>query len=217
MWRSNLRSKFMAVTDILNIEGAKVGELEIKDEIFNCEVKQHLIHDVVKMQLANRRRGTAKTKGRSEVSGGGRKPYKQKGTGQARRGSSRSPVMVGGGTIFGPQPRDYSYSVPKKVRRSALRSALTVRHTGAAMKVLDKLELGDISTKKFFGIVTTLGLTKPLFIIDKKDETVERSARNIPYVKVLRVEGLNVYDIIRHEQLIMTVDALKKVEEVLAS
>ena len=121
----------MAVTDILNIEGAKVGELEIRDEIFNCDVKQHLIHDVVKMQLANRRRGTAKTKGRSEVSGGGRKPYKQKGTGQARRGSSRSPVIVGGGTIFGPQPRDYSYSVPKKVRRSALKSALTVRHTGA--------------------------------------------------------------------------------------
>ncbi|HOC46013.1 MAG: 50S ribosomal protein L4 [Syntrophorhabdaceae bacterium] len=207
----------MAVTDILNIEGAKVGELEIRDEIFNCDVKQHLIHDVVKMQLANRRRGTAKTKGRSEVSGGGRKPYKQKGTGQARRGSSRSPVIVGGGTIFGPQPRDYSYSVPKKVRRSALKSALTVRHTGANMKILDKLELADISTKKFFGIVTTLGLTKPLFIIGKKDETVEKSARNIPHVKVLRVEGLNVYDIIRHEQLIMTVDAVKKVEEVLAS
>jgi len=207
----------MAVTDILNIEGTKVGELEIKDEVFNCEVKQHLIHDVVKMQLANRRRGTAKTKGRSEVSGGGRKPYKQKGTGQARRGSSRSPVMVGGGTIFGPQPRDYSYSVPKKVRRSALKSALTVRHSAANMKVLDKLELADISTKTFFRIVTRLGLTKPLFIIDKKDETIERSARNIPYVKVLRVEGINVYDIIRHDQLIMTVDALKKVEEVLAS
>jgi large subunit ribosomal protein L4 len=207
----------MAVTDILNIEGTKVGELEIKDEIFNCDVKQHLIHDVVKMQLASRRRGTAKTKGRSEVSGGGRKRYKQKGTGQARRGSSRSPVMVGGGTTFGPQPRDYSYSVPKKVRRSALRSALTVRHTGASLKVLDKLEFTDISTKKFFGIVTTLGLTKSLFIIDKKDETVEKSARNIPYVKVLRVEGLNVYDIIRYDQLIMTVDAVKKVEEVLAS
>ncbi len=207
----------MAVTDVLNIQGAKVGEVEIKDEIFNCEVKQHLIHDVVKMQLANRRRGTAKTKGRSEVSGGGRKPYKQKGTGQARRGSSRSPVMVGGGTTFGPQPRDYSYSVPKKVRRGALKSALTVRHTDSKMKVLDKLELADISTKTFFGIVKTLSLTKPLFVIDKKDETVEKSARNIPYVKVLRVEGLNVYDIIRHEQLIMTLDALKKVEEVLAS
>jgi large subunit ribosomal protein L4 len=207
----------MAVTDILNIEGAKVGEIELKDEIFNCEVKEHLIHDVVKMQLARRRRGTAKTKGRTEVSGGGRKPYKQKGTGQARRGSSRSPVMVGGGTIFGPQPRDYSYSLPRKVRRSALRSALTVRNTGSNMKVLDKLELANISTKSFFGIVKTLSLTKPLFIIDKKDETVEKSARNIPYVKVLRVDGLNVYDIIRYEQLIMTVDAVKKVEEVLAS
>jgi len=207
----------MAVTDVVNIQGAKVGEVEIKDEIFNCEVKQHLIHDVVKMQLANRRRGTAKTKGRSEVSGGGRKPYKQKGTGQARRGSSRSPVMVGGGVTFGPQPRDYSYSVPKKVRRSALRSALTVRYGASNLKVLDKLELQDISTKSFFGIVKTLSLTKPLFIIDKKDETVEKSARNIPYVKVLRVEGINVYDIIRHDQLIMTLDALKKVEEVLAS
>jgi len=207
----------MAVTDILNIEGVKVGELEIKDEIFNCEVKQHLIHEVVKMQLANRRRGTAKTKGRSEVSGGGHKPYKQKGTGQARRGSSRSPVMVGGGTIFGPQPRDYSYSIPKKVRRSALKSALTVRNTASKIKVLDKLELADISTKKFFGIVITLGLTKPLFIVDKKDGMVEKSARNIPYIKFLRVEGLNVYDIIRYEQLVMTVDAVKKVEEVLAS
>jgi len=207
----------MAVTDVLNIQGAKVGEVEINEEIFNCEVKQHLIHDVVKMQLANRRRGTAKTKTRTEVSGGGRKPYKQKGTGQARRGSSRSPVMVGGGTIFGPQPRDYSYSVPKKGRRGALRSALTVRYAASNMKVLDKLELTDISTKSFFGIVKTLSLTNPLFIIDQKDETVEKSARNIPYVKVLRVEGLNVYDIIRHDQLIMTLDALKKVQEVLAS
>ena len=125
--------------------------------------------------------------------------------------------MVGGGTTFGPQQRDYSYSVPKKVRRSALRSALTVRNTASNMKVLDKLELSDISTKTFFGIVKTLSLTKPLFIIDQKDETVEKSARNIPYVKVLRVEGLNVYDIIRHDQLIMTLEALKKVEEVLAS
>lgn len=206
----------MAVIDILNIEGSKVGEVELDEGIFNCEVKQHLIHDVVKMQLANRRRGTAKTKIRSEVSGGGRKPYKQKGTGQARRGSSRSPVMVGGGTIFGPQPRDYSYTVPKKVRRSALRSALTARYIASSMKVLDKLELADISTKTFFGIVNALSLTKPLFIIDKKDETVEKSARNIPYVKVLRAEGLNVYDIIRHDQLVMTLEALKKVEEVLA-
>jgi large subunit ribosomal protein L4 len=207
----------MAVTELLDIKGAKVGEVEIKDEVFNCEVKPHLIHDVVKMQLASRRRGTVQTKTRKDVSGGGKKPYKQKGTGNARRGTSRSPLMVGGGIVFGPQPRDYSYSLTKKMRRGALRSALTVRYTGSVMKVLDKLELSDISTKTFNGIVKTLSLTKPLFVIGMKDETIEKSARNIPHLKVLRVEGLNVYDIIKHEQLVMTLDALRKIEEVLAS
>ncbi len=207
----------MAVTELLDIKGAKVGEVEIKDEIFNCEVKPHLIHDVVKMQLASRRGGTVQTKTRKDVSGGGKKPYKQKGTGNARRGTSRSPLMVGGGIVFGPQPRDYSYSLTKKMRRGALRSALTVRYTGSVMKVLDKLVLSDISTKTFNGIVKTLSLTKPLFVIGAKDETIEKSARNIPHLKVLRVEGLNVYDIIKHEQLVMTLDALRKIEEVLAS
>jgi large subunit ribosomal protein L4 len=207
----------MAVTELLDIKGAKVGEVEIKDEVFNCEVKPHLIHDVVKMQLASRRRGTVQTKTRKDVSGGGKKPYKQKGTGSARRGTSRSPLMVGGGIIFGPQPRDYSYTLTKKMRRGALKSALTVRYTGSVMKVLDKLELSDISTKTFNGIVKTLSLTKPLFVIGAKDETIEKSARNIPHLKVLRVEGLNVYDIIKHEQLVMTLDALRKIEEVLAS
>jgi large subunit ribosomal protein L4 len=206
----------MAVTELLDIKGAKVGEVEIKDEVFNCEVKPHLIHDVVKMQLASRRRGTVQTKTRKDVSGGGKKPYKQKGTGNARRGTSRSPLMVGGGVVFGPQPRDYSYSLTKKMKRGALRSALTVRYTGSVMKVLDKLELSDISTKTFNGIVKTLSLTKPLFVIGMKDETIEKSARNIPHMKVLRVEGLNVYDIIKYEQLVMTLDALRKIEEVLA-
>jgi len=180
-------------------------------------VKTYLMHDVVTMQLANRRRGTASTKTRKEVSGGGKKPFRQKGTGRARQGSSRSPLQPGGGTVFGPHPRDYSYSVPKKVRRSALRSALTVRFTGLAMKVLDKLELEAISTKNFNGIVRTFSLTKPLFVIDKKNEVLEKSARNIPFVKVLRVEGLNVYDIIKHEQLVLTLDALRRIEEVLVS
>jgi large subunit ribosomal protein L4 len=206
----------MAVTELLDIQGAKIGEVEIKDEIFNCEVKSHLIHDVVKMQLAKRRRGTVQTKTRKDVSGGGRKPYKQKGTGSARRGSSRSPLMVGGGIVFGPQPRDYGYTLPKKVRRGALKSALTVRYTGSNMKVLDKLELSDISTKIFNGIVKTLSLTKPLFVIGTKDEAVEKSARNIPHLKVLRVDGLNVYDIIKHDELVMTLDALRKIEGVLA-
>ena len=204
----------MALTDVFDIKGDKVGEVELRDEIFTCDVKPYLMHEVVTMQLANRRRGTAATKTRKEVSGGGRKPFRQKGTGRARQGSSRSPLQRGGGTIFGPHPRDYSYSVPKKVRRSALRSALSVRYTGSAMKVLDKLDLEAISTKNFNGIVKTFSLTKPLFIIDKKNEVVEKSARNIPFVKVLRVEGLNVYDIIRHEQLVLTLDALKRIEEV---
>jgi len=207
----------MALTDVFDIKGEKVGEVEIKDEVFNCDVKPYLMHDVVTMQLANRRRGTAATKTRKEVSGGGKKPFRQKGTGRARQGSSRSPLQPGGGTVFGPHPRDYSYSVPKKVRRSALRSALSVRYTGSAMKVLDKLDLEAISTKNFNGIVKTFSLTKPLFVIDKKNEVVEKSARNIPFVKVLRVEGLNVYDIIRHEQIILTLDALKRIEEVLVS
>jgi len=207
----------MALADVFDIKGEKVGEVELKDEVFNCEVKTYLMHDVVTMQLANRRRGTASTKTRKEVSGGGKKPFRQKGTGRARQGTSRSPLQPGGGTVFGPHPRDYSYSVPKKVRRGALRSALSVRYTGSAMKVLDKLELEAISTKNFNGIVKTFSLTKPLFVIDKKNEVLEKSARNIPFVKVLRVEGLNVYDIIRHEQLILTLDALKRIEEVLVS
>jgi large subunit ribosomal protein L4 len=207
----------MAMTDLIDIKGEKVGEVEIKDEVFNCEVKPYLIHDVVKMQLANRRSGTASTKTRKEVSGGGKKPFRQKGTGRARQGGSRSPLMVGGGTVFGPHPRDYRYLVPKKVRRSALRSALTVRYTASDMKVLDKLELAGISTKTFNGILKSLSLTKPLFVIDKRDEAVEKSARNIPYVKVLKVDGLNVYDVIRHEQLIVTLDALRRIEEVLVS
>jgi large subunit ribosomal protein L4 len=207
----------MAIADLIDMKGDKVGEVEISDAVFNCEIKPYLIHDVVRMQLANRRSGTASTKTRKEVSGGGKKPFRQKGTGRARQGTSRSPVQVGGGVAFGPHPRDYSYLLPKKVRRSALRSALTSRYTAANLKVLDKLELPEISTKNFNGIVKSLSLTKPLFIIERKDELVEKSARNIPYVKVLKVEGLNVYDVIRHDQLIVTLDALRRIEEVLVS
>jgi large subunit ribosomal protein L4 len=205
----------MALTEVFDIKGEKVGEIEINDEVFNCEVKVHLMHDVVRMQLAKRRSGTASTKTRRDVNGSGKKPYKQKGTGRARQGSMKSPLQVGGGSVFGPHPRDYGYSLPKKVRRSALRSALTVRYTGSSMKVLDKLEIEQISTKTFSTVLKTLSLTKPLVVIGQKDENIEKSARNIHFAKVLRVEGLNVYDIIKYEQLVFTVDALRKVEEVL--
>jgi len=207
----------MAKADVLNIEGQKVGEVELNDAIWATDVKPYLIHDVVVMQLNNRRRGTAKAKTRGEVRGGGRKPWRQKGTGRARAGSTTSPVWVGGGTVFGPKPKEYHMSLPKKVRKAALRSALTVRNQGAQLKVLDKLDLGSISTKNFAGIMKTLNLSKPLVVVQGKDEILEKSARNIPHTKVLRTEGLNVYDVMRHDQLMVTVDALKKIEEALSS
>ncbi|MCS7281355.1 MAG: 50S ribosomal protein L4 [Desulfobacterota bacterium] len=206
----------MALCDLYNIKGEKIGEIEIKDEVFNVEIKPYLIHEVVRMQLASKRRGTASTKTRGEVSGSGRKLYRQKGTGRSRQGSITSPLHVGGGKVFGPHPRSYAYKIPKKARRYALKSALSATFKEANMKVIDKIELEKISTKSFYNIIKTFNLTKPLFVIDKKDEKIEKSARNIPYVKVLRVEGLNVYDVIRHEQLIFTLDALRKTEEVLA-
>lgn len=206
----------MSKADVVNIQGEKVGEVELNDAVWNTDVKPYLIHDVVVMQLNNRRRGTASTKTRGEVRGGGRKPWKQKGTGRARSGSTTSPVWVGGGTVFGPKPKEYHMSVPKKVRKAALRSALTVRNEGAALKVLDKLDLGKISTKSFAGIMKVLSLTKPLVVVPAKDEVLEKSARNIPFTKVLRAEGLNVYDVMRHDQLMVTVDALKKIEEALS-
>jgi len=207
----------MAKADVVNIQGEKVGEVELNDAIWATDVKPYLIHDVVVMQLNNRRRGTAKTKTRGEVRGGGKKPWRQKGTGRARAGSTTSPVWVGGGTVFGPRPKEYHMSLPKKVRRAALRSALTVRNQGAHLLVLDKLELPSISTKSFAGIMKTLNLSKPLVVVQGKDEVLEKSARNIPYTKMLRTEGLNVYDVMRHEQLMVTVDALKKIEEALSS
>jgi len=205
----------MAKADVLDIHGAKVGEVEIKDEVWNVEVKPYLIHDVVVMQLANRRRGTSSTKTRSDVSGGSKKPYRQKGTGRARAGSSTSPLWPGGGVVFGPHPREYRMSLPKKVKKSALRSALSQRYQEANVKFLDKIALDGISTKGFNGIVKGLSLTKPLFVVSEKDETLEKSARNIPYVKILRAEGLIVYDIIRHDQFVVTLDAVKRIEEAL--
>ena len=206
----------MAVANVLDMNGEKVGEIEIKDEVFDTEVKPHLIHDVIKMQLANRRSGTAATKTRSFVSGGGRKPFRQKGTGRARQGSSRAPGHVGGGKVFGPHPRSYYYLLPKKVRRSALRSALSVRYGEASLTVLDKLELDTISTKRFNGIAKALKMEKPLFVIHKENLVIERSARNIPNMKVLRAEGINVYDVMKYNELVLTVDALRRIEEVLS-
>jgi len=206
----------MAVAELVNMEGEKVREIEISDEIFCVEVKAHLIHEVVRWQLAKKRRGTACTKTRAEVSGGGRKPWRQKGTGRARQGSIRSPLWVGGGVVFGPKSRDYTYRLPKKVRRQALRSALSLKYGESRLKVLENIEFMRISTKAFHEFMKRLNLQKPLFVVEKKDEILEKSARNIPYTKVLRVEGINVYDVMRYDEIVFTLPALRNLEGTLS-
>ncbi|HPM78638.1 MAG TPA: 50S ribosomal protein L4 [bacterium] len=202
--------------DVLNMENQKVEQINLPDSVFSTDVKEHLFWEVVRSQMAARRRGTAKTKERSEVAFSGRKLYRQKGTGRARAGDRRSPVRVGGGTIFGPQPRDYSYRVPKKVRRAAVISALSMKLAEGKLLVVDELSLPEIKTKRFADLMTRLGVQSGLFIIESKDEVVEKSARNIPKAKVLRVDGLNVYDLLRYEYLVLTKGAVAKIEGALA-
>ena len=176
-------------------------------------LKQHLLHEVVTMQLTNRRAGTAATKGRSDVRGGGQKPYRQKGTGRARAGSRRSPLWRGGGVVFGPKPRSYSYKVPKKVRRQALKMALTNKLQDKALIVIDRLELEATKTKQLVEVLTALKTEEALIVTDRKIESVELSSRNLPYVKVLRSEGLNVYDILRFKNLILLEPSLNQIQE----
>ncbi len=206
----------MTTLEVLNQSGQKVSEITLSEKAFPGEVKPHLIHEVVKMQLANRRSGTAATKNRSAVRGGGRKPWRQKGTGRARVGTIRSPLWRGGGVVFGPVPRDYSYKVPKKVRRGALRSAILLKAQDGKLRVVDKFEVPEAKTREFVKIQKGLSAQDALFVIKERDEALERSSRNVPGVKVLVVEGLNVYDIMRYDTLVITREALEKLEGVLA-
>ena len=188
------------------------GDITLPAGTFDGPVRKHLLYEVVNMQRANKRAGTHSTKTRGEVSGGGKKPWRQKGTGRARAGSSRSPIWTGGAIIFGPQPRDYSYRLPASARRSALRSALAARLRENALTVIDKIEIADGKTKSLVQVLQTLGLERALIIIEAANPLLERAARNLPTVKVLRAEGANVYDILRHPQLVVTraaVDALR--------
>jgi large subunit ribosomal protein L4 len=191
----------------------RVIEANLKDELFGVKTRPHLLHQAVVMQLANRRTGTAATKSKGFVRGGGKKPWRQKGTGRARAGSIRSPLWVGGGTIFGPHPRDYSYRMPRKARREALLSALSLKNRDGRVIVLDKLEPEEAKTKIMAKALQDLNVASALIVIPHPDAKVERSARNLPNVKVLRVEGLNVYDLLRHEHLILTEGALRLLEE----
>ncbi|SPJ14382.1 50S ribosomal protein L4 [Syntrophobacter sp. SbD2] len=206
----------MPIVDVFNLDSEVTGQLELSDAIFGVPVKSHVLHEVVIYQLAKRRAGTAKTKGRSEVRGGGKKPWRQKGTGRARAGTSRSPIWRGGGIIHGPQPRDYLMRVPKKVRRQALKMALSQKVLDAEFKVIDQFKLDRIRTKDFVDLLDRFELGKTLVVLPEPDEIIEKSARNIPNVKVLRSEGLNVYDLLNYHAVILSRECVGRIEEALA-
>ncbi len=207
----------MPTVELYNMNRDVVGQLELREDVFGVPVKPHVLHEVVVYQLAKRRAGTVMTKGRSDVRGGGKKPWRQKGTGRARAGTSRSPLWRGGGTIHGPKPRDYEMRVPKKVRRLALKMALSQKLIDREFVVVDQLDLDRIKTKDFAAMLGRFELGKTLVVIPTADEKVEKSARNLPHVKVLRSEGLNVYDLLNYHHCLMTRESVGKVEEALGS
>ena len=207
----------MPILDVIDLSKKKVGTIELGDAVFAADVNVPLVHQVIKAQLAGRRQGTAKTKVKSEVRGGGRKPFKQKGTGNARQGSSRSPLQPGGGQNFGPQPRSYEQATPKEMMRGALRSALSDRVKAQRVLILDNLELAQAKTAAFDEILKKKLELDQVLIVDDANKNLELSGRNIPKVKVLRTEGLNVYDIVRYDWLVMTKRAAQAVNTRLAA
>ena len=206
----------MANVSVYNMEGNEVGSMELNDAVFGVEVNEHLVHMAVVQQLANNRQGTQKAKTRSEVSGGGRKPWRQKGTGHARQGSTRAPQWTGGGVVFAPVPRDYSFKINKKEKRAALKSALTSRVEAQKFVVLDELKLEAIKTKDFVKVLNNLNVSKALVVMGDKDVVVEKSAANVPGVKTTQATLLNVYDVLKYDTVITTKAAVEKIEEVYA-
>ena len=206
----------MANVSVYNMEGKEVCTIELSDAVFGVQVNEHLVHMAVVQQLANNRQGTQKAKTRSEVSGGGRKPWSQKGTGHARQGSTRAPQWTGGGVVFAPVPRDYSFKLNKKEKRAALKSALTSRVQNNKLIVVDELKFDEIKTKKFQAVLDNLKVSKALVVLADNDEKVVMSARNIPAVKTALTSTINVYDILKGDTVILTKDAVAKIEEVYA-
>ena len=206
----------MANVAVYNMEGKEVGSLELNDAIFGVEVNEHLVHMAVLQQLANNRQGTQKAKTRSEVSGGGRKPWRQKGTGHARQGSTRAPQWTGGGIVFAPKPRDYSFKMNKKEKRAALCSALSSKVAESQIIVLDEFKLDEIKTKKFVEVMNNLKASKALVVLEGENKNVVLSGRNIPTVKVTATNEINTYDVLKYETLVVTKAAVEKLEEVYA-
>ena len=206
----------MATVSVLNMEGKEVGTMELSDAIFGAKINEHLVHMAVVQQLANNRQGTQSARTRSEVRGGGRKPWRQKGTGHARQGSTRSPQWKGGGVVFAPKPRDYSFKLNKKEKRAALKSVLTSRVQENKFIVLDELKLDEIKTKKFVEVMKNLNVEKALVVLNENDQNVIKSAANIPTVKTALTNTINVFDILKYNTLIVTKAAVESIEEVYA-
>ncbi len=206
----------MATVAVYNIEGKEVDKLELNDNVFGVEINEHLVHLAVVSQLANSRQGTQSAKTRSEVSGGGRKPWRQKGTGHARQGSTRSPQWTGGGVVFAPKPRDYSMKMNKREKQIAMKSALTSKVQDSKLIVVDEFKLDEIKTSKFVEILNNLKAPKALVVTKDKEDKVVLSARNIPTVKTTVTNSINVYDILKYDALVMTKDAVAAIEEVYA-
>ncbi len=206
----------MANVSVYNMEGKAVGTIELSDAVFGVEVNEHLVHLAVVQQLANKRQGTQSAKTRAEVSGGGRKPWRQKGTGHARQGSTRSPQWKGGGVVFAPKPRDYSFKLNRKEKRLALKSALSSRVVAEKIVVLEDLKLDEIKTKKMAAVLDNLKVRKALVVVGEKNDNVILSAKNIPSIRTALPNSINVYDILKYDTLVLTKDAVAKIEEVYA-
>jgi large subunit ribosomal protein L4 len=207
----------MATIDLFDMKKNKIGVIDVNDSVFNAEIKEYLIHDAIRVQLTNRRAGTVSVKNRSEVAGSGKKPFKQKGTGQARQGCRRAPQYPGGGVAFGPQKKDYNLSMNKKAHKAAMKSCLSYLFKENKFTVLDSLTLDTISTKTFASFLSLFSLSKSLIVLDTLDKNVELSSRNVMNVKLLQPEGLNVYDLMKYKNVIFTESAMRKVEGALQS
>lgn len=202
----------MPVADVYDIDKKKVSQIELNDAVFDAEANPDVMYEVVRMQMASKRRGTASTKERGDIRGGGKKPWRQKGTGRARAGTTRSPLWRGGGTVFGPSPRGYAYKLPKKVKKMALVSALSMKFNEQRIIILNEFPLEEIKTRKFKEVIDRFGLKKALFVLDKSNPVLEKSSRNLSDIKMIKSEGINVYDLLDHEYIVLLEPTVRMIE-----
>ena len=202
----------MPVADVYDIDKKKVSQIELNDAVFDAEANPDVMYEVVRMQMASKRRGTASTKERGDIRGGGKKPWRQKGTGRARAGTTRSPLWRGGGTVFGPSPRGYAYKLPKKVKKMALVSALSMKFNEQRIIILKEFPLEEIKTRKFKEVIDRFGFKKALFVLDKSNPVLEKSSRNLSDIKMIKSEGINVYDLLDHEYIVLLEPTVKMIE-----